>query len=114
MEKSVKRVSIWKPLVLSVALLLSSQQKVYAQYGYEEEEEEYTREELVGALVILAVIFGAIGLIWTTVEAGNSGSSSDTPSSKPSSVPSGASYDACAYARTQADNIMNQCVIRAY
>jgi hypothetical protein len=66
MKKTEKRVSIWKPLALSICLLLTAQHKAYA-YG-EEEDETIPADILVPTLLVVGGILLLVGFIATTEE----------------------------------------------
>jgi len=119
MEKSVKRISIWKPLVLSITLILSAQYKAYAEGESEEEADlsSLSTGELIG---VGAIVLGLILLLATSyaTDDESSGTSSDTQPTtlSPSNSfnenkSSGANSNECAEARVTYNQIHNQCVI---
>ncbi|GBU23960.1 hypothetical protein R83H12_00580 [Fibrobacteria bacterium R8-3-H12] len=110
MKKSVKRVSIWKPLVLSIALILFNQQKVYAD---ENEEDVDLSGVSTNVLLIVGGILLGICLLATTSDAADdksSGTSSNTPPNT-SNTSSNVSSRECAEARITYNQINTQCII---
>ena len=123
MEKTVKRVSIWKPWALSIVLILTTQQKIYAEDPDEPDLSNLSTTEIV---LTLGVILALGALIVTTVaveEAGNkksgddsaSGSTGTTATRMLSPVQAGStlsdSNSECNRLQKQASDIRFQCQI---
>ena len=87
MEKTVKRVSIWKPWMLSIVLILTTQQKIYA----EDPDDDLSNLSTTELVIVLVGVLALIGLIGTTAAVEEAGNKKSSDGNASGSIPSNAS-----------------------